>query len=87
MAAIMATQITTRPPTTPPMIGAIGVFALDAGTWIGGVEGVGEDEDEDKDEDEDEDESPELVDAGTFCSFVMVCMLMDEGSSLLGPLV
>jgi hypothetical protein len=50
MAAMMAMMITARPPTTPPMIGAIGVFALDPGTCIDGAEGVGGAEGVDKGE-------------------------------------
>jgi hypothetical protein len=50
-AAMMAMEITTRPPTTPPTIGAMGVFALGAGTGTGGDEGVGDGVDEDDDED------------------------------------
>jgi hypothetical protein len=54
-AAMTAMEITTRPPTTPPTIGAMGVFALGAGTGTGGDEGVGDGVDEDDDEDDDED--------------------------------
>ena len=49
MAAMMAMMITTRPPTTPPMIGAIGVFDLDPGTCMAGAEGVDEGVDEGED--------------------------------------
>jgi hypothetical protein len=68
-AAMTAMEITTRPPTTPPMIGAMGVFALGAGTGTGGDEGVGERVGErvgdGVDEDEDDDDDSELGGAGT----------------------
>jgi hypothetical protein len=75
MAAMTAMEITTIPPTTPPMIGANGIFFLDTDAGMGGDGGVGDGVDEDEDEDDDSDS--ELVGVASVEKLMLDRLVMD----------